>query len=77
MQHPSEESLEMYSMGSLPDSKTGPLEEHLLVCQLCRERLVATDEFVAAMRAAAATIRQEERKADGLKERRHREHHHG
>jgi predicted anti-sigma-YlaC factor YlaD len=29
------------------------LEEHLLICQSCRNRLKATDEYVVAMKAAA------------------------
>jgi hypothetical protein len=32
------------------------LEDHILICAQCRERLTATDEFVAAMKAAV-TIR--------------------
>jgi len=32
----------------------GPLEDHLLICPGCRDRLEATDEYVAAMKSAAA-----------------------
>ena len=32
------------------------LEEHLLICSECRDRLLTTDEYVAAMKAAAARI---------------------
>jgi hypothetical protein len=41
-------------MGTFPEPETGPLEEHLLISGDCRDRLRETDEFVAAMRAAAA-----------------------
>jgi hypothetical protein len=42
---------------TLPDSESGPLVEHLQVCESCRERLDAEIEFVTAMRGAAAKIR--------------------
>jgi anti-sigma factor RsiW len=61
MLHFPDESLERYSMATLrDDAEAGPLEEHLLTCAACQERLKATDEFVAAMRAAAAKLRDEE-----------------
>src|ERR1039457_2570898 len=31
-------------------------EEHLLICQPCRDRLKATDEYLAAMRPAAGKV---------------------
>jgi predicted anti-sigma-YlaC factor YlaD len=44
--------------GGLPAPESDRLEEHLLVCQSCRDRLTAADEYVAAMKAAAGKIRQ-------------------
>jgi hypothetical protein len=44
-------------MKALPESEVGPMKEHLLVCQSCRERLDAEIEFVTAMRGAATEIR--------------------
>jgi hypothetical protein len=44
-------------METLPEAESVTLEEHLLVCQSCRDRLEAEAEFVTAMRAAAAKIR--------------------
>jgi hypothetical protein len=38
---------------TLPEPESGPLEEHLLICTTCQDRLQATDDYVAAMRAAA------------------------
>ena len=32
-------------------------EEHLLICQSCRDRVESTDEYVAAMCSAAGKIR--------------------
>ena len=59
MQHQSEDALELYAMGTLPDSETGPLEEHLLVCHECQDRLREMDEFLAAIRAAAGKLERE------------------
>ena len=53
MQHISEDSLEQYAMGAIPESEAGPLEEHLLICPTCQDRLQATDDYVAALRVAA------------------------
>ncbi len=60
MQHITDDFLERYSMGIHPASETGPLEEHLLVCSDCQDRLDARDRFVGAMRAAAAKLRHQE-----------------
>jgi hypothetical protein len=57
LDHITEDSLERYSMGTLPESETGPLEDHLLICHECQDRLRATDEFVGAMRKAAERMR--------------------
>ena len=56
MQHASDDRLERYAMQTLPDSESRPLEEHLVMCQSCRERLDETEQYVAAMRSAAAKI---------------------
>ncbi len=55
--HTADEVLEQYSMGKLPESEAGPLEEHLLVCAECQDRLQQSDAFVAATRAAARKLR--------------------
>lgn len=52
MPHISDDSLEQYSMGKLPESDAAPLEEHLLICEGCRVRLTATEVYIAAMREA-------------------------
>lgn len=51
--HISDDDLEKFAMRTLPESACAALEEHLLVCPSCRDRLTATDEHVAAMKAAA------------------------
>lgn len=49
----SEEALELYALGRLPEEEVAPLEEHLLVCAACQDRLAETDAYVRAMRQAA------------------------
>ena len=56
-QHPSDDMLEAYVMRTLPKMEVGPVERHLIVCQLCRKRFNETDELVTAMRAAATEHR--------------------
>jgi hypothetical protein len=55
--HLDDDELEEYSMGCLPESEGGGFEEHILVCEECRERLEAIDTFTASMRGAAAEFR--------------------
>lgn len=57
--HPSEESLESYALGSLEEPVLGELEEHLLLCSQCQDQLKEIDTFQAAMRSAAATLERE------------------
>lgn len=57
--HVSEHALEEYSRGTLSEEETERLEEHLLVCPDCQDRLADTDEFVGAMRDAAARLQME------------------
>lgn len=59
VRHIPADDLEGYAMGSLP-LEVGRVEEHLLICSECRERLKAADEYVAAMRMAAEKIRRDE-----------------
>ena len=50
--HFAEDVLEAYSLGRLSDKEASGLEEHLLVCHSCQERLERTDDFVRAFRIA-------------------------
>jgi hypothetical protein len=58
VEHIGEEDLEQYAMRTIPESACAALVWHLLVCQSCRDRLEATEGYLAAMRSAAAKIRQ-------------------
>jgi hypothetical protein len=62
VEHISADRLEACAMQTLPDSETWPLEEHLLICQSCLDRLQADIDFVTAMRGAATKIREQEQK---------------
>lgn len=41
-------------------------EDHLLICPPCRQKLEASDVYVAAMRLAASKLRRAERKPKPL-----------
>ena len=56
VQHVSDDTLERYAMQTLPESESGPLEEHILICPDCQERLQAEIDFVTAMWGAAAKV---------------------
>jgi len=57
--HPSEEVLEEYALGRLTGPELEQLEEHLLVCAQCQDRLAETDEFIVIMKQAAGRLQQE------------------
>jgi hypothetical protein len=57
VEHASEDDLERYAMRTLPAPESECMEEHCLICAECRDRLESTDQYVSAMRSAAAKIR--------------------
>ena len=59
MEHPSDGLLEGYLMRRLTDAEMAPLEEHLLICEECRNRLVLMDFDIAAIREALKPNRKE------------------
>jgi len=58
--HATDEILEQYSLGSLEQRVVEGLEEHLLVCAECQQRLEEIDAFVGAMRGAARSLEEKE-----------------
>ncbi|HVX65467.1 MAG TPA: hypothetical protein VHA11_02635 [Bryobacteraceae bacterium] len=54
--HLSEDLLEQYVLAKLAESDVEPVEEHLLVCRQCRERLVDVERFVTTIQAAARKL---------------------
>ena len=60
--HATDDELEDYSRDKLPEAEAEVLEEHLLVCPQCQDRLAAHDAFVKAARRAAAHLQMEPEK---------------
>jgi hypothetical protein len=54
-QHPTEEVLEQYLFGLLPDCEVEFLEEHLLVCHAC---LDAAEQLLAFVQSLRSTLKQ-------------------
>ena len=52
--HGTEDQLEQYALGRLPDSDLPAFEEHLLMCALCQERLDEACDFAVGMQEALA-----------------------
>ncbi|MGO9231058.1 MAG: zf-HC2 domain-containing protein [Bryobacteraceae bacterium] len=53
--HASEDALEQYVRAKLTEEEAAPVEEHLLVCPRCCERVAWLDEIVESIRTAAHT----------------------
>lgn len=60
-----DESLEKYSMGTLPAAEVVELEEHLFVCEPCQARLAQAEAFANAMRSAAVQLCHERPEREG------------
>ena len=50
--HYTDDELELYSLGRLTEERTAMLEEHLLLCVSCQDRLDHAETFALAMRHA-------------------------
>ena len=50
--HQTEEDLELYALGRLSEARLESVEEHLLVCEVCRNMLDEVESFAIAMRTA-------------------------
>ena len=61
--HVDAEDLERYSMGTSPLEETPLIEEHLLTCDGCRDRLQETDAYLRAMQTSSEQIRRDEKTA--------------
>jgi hypothetical protein len=57
-EHPSNDLLERYSLTRLADRDLAYVEEHLLICEWCRQRLSETEAFISATRAATRELRE-------------------
>lgn len=56
MTHIDDGTLELYALGRVSSFEIVALEEHLLICPLCRARLQRLAEFAVTMREAARII---------------------
>jgi hypothetical protein len=61
--HVDAEDLERYSMGTSPLEAIPPIEEHLLTCDSCRNRLQEIDAYLRAMRTSSEQLRRDEKAA--------------
>jgi hypothetical protein len=57
--HVEEERLEAYAMNSLAEGEVAMVEEHLLICATCQDRLDGVEHYIKAMAGAAQRIREE------------------
>jgi hypothetical protein len=53
--HASEDDLELYAMGRLETGRVAEFEEHLYVCDSCRDKLETAERFIMAMQGALET----------------------
>jgi len=58
MNHPPEEWIQDYSDGKLAEHRVVELENHLIACEICRQRLSVFDEY-RKMKAEALKENQE------------------
>ncbi len=61
--HFTEEILELYALGQLPEATIASVEEHMLVCEHCQARLEQVDQFLKLTATAAHELQMEEREA--------------
>ena len=54
LSHQSTEQLELYALGRLAEPEQAVIEEHLLICEACREQLDEVEAYAKAMRRAIA-----------------------
>src|ERR1700730_9290087 len=59
--HPDESQFEGYSLGRLPKPEVLSLEEHLLICEICRQHFSKSEDYVHSMQHASARLRTESR----------------
>ncbi len=59
--HLDPEDLGRYSMGTCPREETDRIEEHLLTCDGCQNRLRETDAYLLAMRTSSEQLRRDEK----------------
>jgi len=66
-EHIEEDRLEAYALQMPSEEEAASIEEHLLYCAQCTDRLEQFDHYTRAMHRAATRIREEGRQPEGLK----------
>ena len=64
--HIDDELLERYSLGRLAEAESAVVEEHLLVCTECQDRLAEADEYSQVIRQALSELPPEKAKSSWL-----------
>ncbi len=59
--HPGEEILELYCLNRLEEEEAAGIEEHVLLCESCQQRIADLDGFLKAARQATRDLRSEEK----------------
>jgi predicted anti-sigma-YlaC factor YlaD len=59
LRHIPEDTLEQYCMGHLSESEVEPVEEHLLMCNLCQDAYAETADFLIVVRSATEQLQTE------------------
>jgi anti-sigma factor RsiW len=60
--HATDEALELYALKLLNDDDAASLEEHLLICELCRSSLIEVDREIAVLRKTLSEFELEQHK---------------
>ena len=63
--HPSEEVLERYLFGVLPEQEIEQVEEHMLICHSCIETAEQLLSFVQSLRSSLGSSRKPKARAAG------------
>jgi hypothetical protein len=60
--HLDDSQIEAYCLGNVPEPELTELEEHLLICESCQQRVTEGDAYVRSMQNASSRFRAEEQK---------------
>src|SRR5579872_4003995 len=55
--HLNEEDVEAFSLGLVSEKEAARMDEHLLLCEACQNRITESDAYVATMQRAASILR--------------------
>ena len=67
--HMDEDEIEKYSMGAVSEEECARFDEHLLICEFCRNRVTKSDDYVVAMQGAGLHLRRQHWKPEANRRR--------